>query len=158
MVANWRVKTLRSRTLTVPPRAEPEAQIPSASSLIVVMMIRRLRRYSETSCLSVASYSPDSISPLRGPTLPDERDAGCHDALPFAQTAPTGSPIICSSSAGSELRLTASSSEIHLLTNAWYRDLVHGLHAVLLPGLHEAVDLVGLVVADHGLDRRACRP
>ena len=32
--------------------------------------------------------------------------------------------------------------------------LVHRLHAVFLAGLHQAVDLVGLVVADHRLDAR----
>src|SRR5262245_61223588 len=149
MVANWRVKIARSLVLTPEPPNLGRLGPPAFGRSDVTRM-RFLRSSS-----SASSCRPTSISPVW---------ASPASVRPFH----TNTAMVVLRSGRGPQDLLEHAVELHTIRAAVQRvfglellvehglqqGLVHGLHPVLLPRLHEAVDLVHLGFADHGLDRR----
>src|SRR5262245_28255102 len=148
IVANWRVKIARSFVETPgPPNFGSDA--PPDFGRSEVTRMRFLRRSS-----SASSWRPTSISPVW---------ASPASVRPFQMK--TAIVVLRSGRRAQDLlelafQLHAVGAAVQgvfraelLVEHGLQQGLVHGLHAELLSRLHQAVDLVDLALADHGLDR-----
>src|SRR5262245_60517708 len=147
MVANWRVKIARSLVLTDTPPILGSLNPPLGRSEVTRIFFLR-------SSSSASSCRPTSISPLW---------ASPARVRPFQTNVAIASSLCRQLQDLLEHRLQlgpvrAALERIHrgerLVGDRLEQRLIHGLHAELLPRLHEAVDLVGLALADDRADRR----
>src|SRR5262245_55798285 len=148
IVANWRVKIARSFVVTPGPPSFGIDTPPDFGRSDVTRM-RFLRSSS-----SASSWRPLSISPVW---------ASPASVRPFHTNT---AMVVLRSGRGSQdlldhaVQLDTIGAPIHrvlrrelAVQHGLEQRLVHRLHAELLPGLHQAVDLVHLRLADDRLDR-----
>src|SRR5262245_7032227 len=155
MVENWRVKMARSFV----PTPEPKDGIfmPLGFSRRLETMIRFLRRKSIASSWRANVTSPDCTSPAA--VRPFQTKVAMPDPpLVMVPGALDGHPDVHLVHHLFELVGLRAALERHLGRDLLVDDggqerHVHRLHAPLLAGLHERVDLVCLALADHGLHR-----
>src|SRR6185436_10815298 len=148
MVANWRVKIARSFVVTPGPPILG-IDMPPAFGRSDVTRMRFLRRTS-----SASSCRPDSISPVWASPA-SVRPFHTNTAMVVLRSGRVAQDLL-----DHPVQLDTIRAPVHrvlgrqvFVEHGLQQCHVHRLHAVLLPGLHEAVDLMRLGFADDRLDR-----